>query len=101
MARTLEDFYIVLDNAYYEWHTILSNGQFIIVNYFIFEIFRAGEDSQFFRSPQVTEDTGFSRTAQTKALEVAVENGLLEVEVAISKGKNIKLGKVIMELLNG
>jgi hypothetical protein len=101
MLRTLEDSNIIRDYLFYEYMPLCSSADYIIVDYIIFEIFRSGEDAQLFLSTQLKKDIGFCAPAQVRALEVASANGILEVDVLRSKGKNITFGKVIKEMLYG
>jgi len=96
-----DDLSIIMDHMFYEYKPLASNADWIIATYFLFEIVRSGEDSQLFSSSSITKDMGFGKPAQQKALEMASAHGILEVDSLRSIGKNIKFGKVIMELLYG
>lgn len=92
---------IILDKAFYEWKRLMSNADFILVLYYIFEIMRSGNKEQIFSSTEVLDELGYSKQAQTKALEVAAYYDILEFEVLPSKGRNVKIGKELQGVLDG
>jgi len=92
---------LVLDSLFSDYKCMMTNADFVITLYILFEIIKSGEDQMLFSSTEITKQIGFARQAQVKALDVAQYNNLIEVEVKRSKGNLISLGKNIKEMLNG
>jgi len=97
--ETLKDMQKVLDYLFNDLSPLCSRLEILIITYIILELSKPKAKQNVFSCLSLEEDLGFSVSTQIKALEVARKYQILEVNSLPAKGRNIKLGKTIKDLL--